>query len=251
MSATNHTTNYELPVFVGTDKPAWLVDWNGAMTAIDTAIHTAEGKADQAGIDIGGIESSISTINSTLTSINSAVSQLRIDTNANTGSINTITSLIGNGLPTTTDKTIIGAINEIVSDFDFSAHTGTPTVTASSIFTLTEGARSVVKYAINSKYSAGKIYGGVSGTLDSSADTWNKIVTLSGLGLPKIDTAYYIEFGSFSGYASGTPAVVSGRLKFNTNGTVDIEVYTAYALTSLNVTVSLAPCIYFFDNFGD
>lgn len=113
MSATNHTTNYELPIFVGTDKPAWLVDWNGAMTAIDTAIHTAEGKADQAGTDIGGIESSISTINSTLTSINSAVSQLRIDTNANTGSINTITSLIGNGEPTTTDKTIIGAINEI------------------------------------------------------------------------------------------------------------------------------------------
>ena len=35
MSATNHTTNYNLPVFVGTDKPAWLVDFNGAMNAID------------------------------------------------------------------------------------------------------------------------------------------------------------------------------------------------------------------------
>lgn len=113
MSATNHTTNYELPIFVGSDKPAWLVDWNGAMTAIDTALHQVEGKADQAGTDIGGIESSISTINGTLTAINNAVSQLRIDTNANTGSINTITSLIGNGEPTTTDKTIIGAINEI------------------------------------------------------------------------------------------------------------------------------------------
>ena len=116
MSATNHTTNYELPIFVGSDKPAWLVDWNGAMTAIDTAIHTAEGKADQAGTDIGGIESSISTINSTLTSINNAVSQLRIDTNANTGNINTINSLIGNGTPTTTDKTLIGAINELHQD---------------------------------------------------------------------------------------------------------------------------------------
>ena len=35
MSATNATTNYSLPLFIGTDKPAWLVDWNGAMTAID------------------------------------------------------------------------------------------------------------------------------------------------------------------------------------------------------------------------
>ena len=38
MSATNHTTNYNLPVFVGSDKPAWLVDFNGAMNAIDAAI---------------------------------------------------------------------------------------------------------------------------------------------------------------------------------------------------------------------
>lgn len=134
MSATNHTTNYELPIFVGSDKPAWLVDWNGAMTAIDTAIHTAEGKADQAGTDIGGIESSISTINSTLTSINNAVSQLRLDTNANTGSINTITELIGNGTPTTTDKTIIGAINEINANVVSSG----ADVNASSVYTSAE-----------------------------------------------------------------------------------------------------------------
>ena len=36
MSATNHTTNYNLPQFVGTDKPAWLGDVNPAMSAIDT-----------------------------------------------------------------------------------------------------------------------------------------------------------------------------------------------------------------------
>lgn len=37
MSATNKTANYELPKFVGTDKPSWLTDFNGAMTKIDTA----------------------------------------------------------------------------------------------------------------------------------------------------------------------------------------------------------------------
>lgn len=35
MSSTNHTTNYNLPQFVGTDKPAWLGDVNPAMSAID------------------------------------------------------------------------------------------------------------------------------------------------------------------------------------------------------------------------
>lgn len=39
MSATNKTANYELPEFVGTDKPSWLIDFNGAMTIIDGALH--------------------------------------------------------------------------------------------------------------------------------------------------------------------------------------------------------------------
>lgn len=41
MGATNKTTNYELPKFIGTDKPTFLGDWNGAMDKIDTAIKQA------------------------------------------------------------------------------------------------------------------------------------------------------------------------------------------------------------------
>lgn len=36
MTATNHTENYNLSQFVGTDRPTWLVDYNGDMTKIDT-----------------------------------------------------------------------------------------------------------------------------------------------------------------------------------------------------------------------
>ncbi|MBQ9160884.1 MAG: hypothetical protein IJ122_06140 [Methanobrevibacter sp.] len=38
MAHTNQTANYNLPEFVATDKPAWLVDFNDAMDAIDSAI---------------------------------------------------------------------------------------------------------------------------------------------------------------------------------------------------------------------
>lgn len=38
MGHTNETSNYELPQFVGTDKPTWLGDINGAMLKIDAAI---------------------------------------------------------------------------------------------------------------------------------------------------------------------------------------------------------------------
>lgn len=38
MGHANETSNYELPQFVGTDKPTWLGDINGAMLKIDNAI---------------------------------------------------------------------------------------------------------------------------------------------------------------------------------------------------------------------
>lgn len=116
MGATNKTTNYELPVFVGTDKPAWLVDWNGAMNTIDTAIKEAKTAGDNAQTtantatnDIATLSGSVSTISSTVASQGTAIA-------GNTGAINTINSLIGNGEPTTTDKTIIGAINDIAAE---------------------------------------------------------------------------------------------------------------------------------------
>ena len=35
MTATNHTENYNLSQFVGTDRPTWLKDYNGDMAKID------------------------------------------------------------------------------------------------------------------------------------------------------------------------------------------------------------------------
>ena len=56
MSSTNHTTNYNLPQFVGSDKPAWLGDINPAMSAIDTAMHANATAAAQASTDAGNAQ---------------------------------------------------------------------------------------------------------------------------------------------------------------------------------------------------
>lgn len=121
MSATNSTTHYELPVFIATDKPAWLVDWNGSMSAIDSAIYAAKSAADTAQAGVTANASDISTLSSTVSTQGSSLSTLSENLTTLTGTVNTITSLIGNGEPTTTDKTIIGAINEI------NAEVSTPT----------------------------------------------------------------------------------------------------------------------------
>lgn len=55
MTATNHTENYNLSQFVGTDHPTWLVDYNGDMTKIDAQLK--QNADDIASADWGGLTS--------------------------------------------------------------------------------------------------------------------------------------------------------------------------------------------------
>lgn len=49
MTATNHTKNYNLSQFAGTDRPTWLGDYNGDMAKIDARLkQNADGIAASA-----------------------------------------------------------------------------------------------------------------------------------------------------------------------------------------------------------
>ena len=140
-SHTNETTNYDLPQFIGTDKPTWLGDFNSAMSAIDTAIGTnasditslgtrvtsAEGVASQASSDVSTLTSTVNTLSSDVTTVtttannaqSTATSALNTantadgKADANAGKIGTLASL------TTTAKTdLVSAINEVDANTD-------------------------------------------------------------------------------------------------------------------------------------
>ena len=120
MSATNSTPTINLPLFIGTDKPAWLVDWNGAMNAIDSAIAALQTAESGTAAALSALSNSVTALSNTVSqqttaieTVTQSVNQLAGNVTTINGNINTINSLIGNGEPTTTDKTIIGAINEI------------------------------------------------------------------------------------------------------------------------------------------
>lgn len=113
MGSTNKTTNYELSQFLGTDKPAWLQDYNGDMQKIDTGIHNAKTAADNAQNAADAAQEDATSALSGISDINTELGGVENSLSSAIGSINTINSLIGNGTPTTTDQTIIGAINEI------------------------------------------------------------------------------------------------------------------------------------------
>ena len=48
MSSTNKTENYNLPQWIGTDKPTFLGDFNGAFLSIDNGIYEAKALAENA-----------------------------------------------------------------------------------------------------------------------------------------------------------------------------------------------------------
>lgn len=113
MGSTNKTANLELSQFIATDSPKWLTDYNADMEKIDVAVSGIKTQADATDLAVNGLTSTVTTLGESVSDQSTAISNLRTDVTTNTGSINTINSLIGNGTPTTTDQTIIGAINEI------------------------------------------------------------------------------------------------------------------------------------------
>lgn len=120
MSATNSTNTIGLSQYISTDKPTYLVDYNGDMLKIDNAIAEdrdsigdvntiatrADGKADTNKLSIDTLNEQINgdPTDPEDTGIAGKVTALE-------GNVNSINSLIGNGSPTTSDQTIIGAIN--------------------------------------------------------------------------------------------------------------------------------------------
>ena len=122
MGHTNSTANLGLPQFIGTDKPTWLSDVNGAFAAIDTyagnndaALAITDAKADTA---VNDAASAVTTATNAANTAGTASTQA---TNAVTVAGNALT--VANGINskvgvltdlTTTDKsTVVNAINEV------------------------------------------------------------------------------------------------------------------------------------------
>ena len=91
MAHTNKTANYELPIFIGTDKPSWMNDWNYLTTKLDTTIKAIADAVAGDTVDIeelkttieelktsvGLLETSVSTIDGKVLTIEGDVSLLK------------------------------------------------------------------------------------------------------------------------------------------------------------------------------
>lgn len=94
-SSTNKTTNYELPQFIGTDKPTWLGDFNEAMSAIDSGMH-------ENATDISSMASDVATASATASQASQDVTALTSTVNTLSGNVTTATTTANNAQSTAT-----------------------------------------------------------------------------------------------------------------------------------------------------
>ena len=242
MSATNSTTNYELSQFIGSDKPAWLSDYNGDMAKIDTGLHTAQttatgadGKADANTSNIGELTYLSTTAKNNLVS---AINE--VDGNTDTAQ-NTANSAA------TSATTAVTEINDLkgylnLNTFHSYQHNSAD-VTKTNV-TTTDG---IIYVASNTQGTLCKIYGRVKG---ACATGWNegKIIVNVDTGLrPTEDiTIYSIGF-----WLSGANLQYSNPVKgiLRTNGKIELVFYNT--AQNDNFDIYLPPCLYFVKNFGD
>lgn len=116
---TNSTPNYELPQFVGTDKPQWLTDINQGFLAIDTAIHNTYALASLTSTNVGDISDLTTTVKTDVVSavneINGGLGNLGSTVASHTTAIGNNTTAIGTlaNLSTTTKTDLVSAVNEV------------------------------------------------------------------------------------------------------------------------------------------
>lgn len=238
MASTNKTSNYELSQFVGSDKPAWLSDYNGDMNKIDSGIHSAQttatgadGKADANATNIGNL-GYLSTTNKT--DIVSAINE--VDGNADTAA-NTASAA----------ATAANAANAGLQKFNLTNRiTLSPTSDKGTLNTSITN----VQYAGDSTASVFKVYGRayVQNLANISATMHVKI----GDTPLRPTTSYVINTAAlvtrvFAG--TGHTDTVPRNITINTDGSITYEDTLVGNISE--VSIMLPPCLYFNSDFGD
>lgn len=82
MSASQKTTNYELPVYAPADVTSWLTDFNGAMNKIDAQMKLNEDDATDAMSKAANAVSTATAASTTATQAKTLAEQLQAELNA-------------------------------------------------------------------------------------------------------------------------------------------------------------------------
>lgn len=257
-SSTNHTANYDLSQYIGTDKPTYLGDYNSDMSKIDANLKLVSDKANSA--DSKATAGS-TTADSALTRANEAYTLAdTANTLANTAN-NTAGTALENSVANATQLAKFNFVNHNTA-YRSSSDSNTAQITLGKFntnnltFTTTNSGLSNaycnIQCDTNSDGSLGKIYGPFHVVANYTINASNGYPCIrlrcSDLNI-KVPTETYTIWSAGT-CISGT-SVNCGSITISSDGYV-------YIYGNLNVTASSAnyrtiynPCIYFFEDFGN
>lgn len=239
MSYTNHTTNYNLPQYVGTDKPTYLGDFNSAMSAIDTQMKLNADSASTAGTNATTANTNIGTL-------------ANLETTAKTNlvsAINEVNTAVGTAQNTANSASSSASIANLnIAKFNLTERsTLSPNTNKGTI----DSSVTNVQFATDTTSSVFKIYGrayiknlsGQSGTLT---------VTLGQTSL-RPATSYSINTGALVNrlFDSGHTDTVPRNITINTDGSIVLSDTLPTGLNVVEYSIMLPPCLYFNSDFGD
>jgi len=111
MSFTNQTTNYGLPQWIGTDKPTYLVDQNGAYATIDTELYNANTNAATA---VSSAASAVEVAGTAATNAQTAIDSAVIaNTNANNAVATANTAITNAAAATATANSALSQVTDL------------------------------------------------------------------------------------------------------------------------------------------
>lgn len=245
MSSSTKTTNYELSQFLGTDKPAWLSDYNTDMSKIDTQMKANADAATAASGSATSANTAIGTLANLTTDVKtSAVAAINeVDAHADTAS-----ETAASALSTATSAST--AISNLSTYLTMSSVTTYNTI---SQFQITAGGGTIASASMtvarNADGSLAKVYGvvAVTGT-NASGDLSIKLNVDTGLRPSEnisINACGICQGDNGAGLGS---ICTSTTLTINTDGTISLQGYH-----NLGTTVYLRQLgsLLFIQNFGD
>lgn len=239
MSSTNKTANYNLSQFIGTDKPAWLTDYNSDMSKIDAGIDAAKDTADAASGAASAASTSIGDLTTlTTTAKTDLVSAINeVDTDAGTAqtSANNAYNLANTANTTATGLQNYLTLSSITNYSDATDFTVTAGMTIDA---------PNITVAKNNTNSLGKIYGTVWGNV--SADGYKYITLDLDAGIhPESDIVIY-DAGLAIFDDGNHPRPITLTIK--TTGKIELGI----GLNGVGrIRFFLYPSLYFFTDFGD
>lgn len=255
---TNETENYDLPQFVGTDKPTWLGDFNTAMSTIDTAVGanataitslgtrvtSAEGTASQASSDVATLTSTVNTLSGNVTSATTTANNAQSTATSALSTANT-----ADGKADTNATAISGLDTRVtqceadIANFNLTDYHNNVSVTRSTgTYTLNNQS---LNYATNSDGSLAKIYGQITATAVTAQGNAVMSTTLRPESdLTVVGGCIAIEFAT--GGAISSLKVHQYTIK--TNGTVEIPVGGA---TNGTTRIIFINSLIYVKDFGD